>query len=64
MKKLKYIFSDTGSIVAMLFLSILFTAFTVYEFLSYGWMLAALIYGILIFAIIKDRINMYNKQKK
>lgn len=64
MKKLKYIFSDTGSIVAMLFLSVLFTAFTVYEFLSYGWILAALIYIILIFAIIKDRINMYNKQKK
>jgi len=64
MKKLKYIFSDIGSIVAMLFLSILMTAFTVYEFLSYGWILAAVIYCILIFAIVKDRINMYNKQNK
>lgn len=63
MKKLKYIFSDPGSILAMVFLSILFTAFTIYEFFSYGWLIVAIIYTVLITAIIKDRINMYNRQR-
>lgn len=63
MEKLKYIFSDVGSIVAMVFLSILFIAFTVYEFFSFGWVIVAIIYLALIIAIIKDRINMYNRQK-
>lgn len=64
MEKFKYFITDAGSMAALIICTIVFAAFTYYTFFCIGWLISAIIYVIVIAALIWDRNKTYNNTQK